>query len=93
MRRLGFHLKLMAVIATLLLALAYSASDPLIQAAGPAPTAVPLTLDTTRPVSEIGAPAGGWSFRNHVVPVLTRLGCNSGACHGSAAGKSGFKLT
>ncbi|MFN7945703.1 MAG: DUF1553 domain-containing protein [Blastocatellia bacterium] len=53
----------------------------------------PVTLDTTRPASEITAPAGGWNFRNHVIPVLTRLGCNSGACHGAAAGKNGFKLT
>ncbi len=52
-----------------------------------------ITLDTTKPASEITAPAGGWSFRNHVIPVLTRLGCNSGACHGAAAGKGGFKLT
>jgi hypothetical protein len=34
-----------------------------------------------------------WSFRNHVVPVITRAGCNSGACHGAAAGKNGFRLT
>lgn len=33
------------------------------------------------------------SFRNDVLPVLTRLGCNSGACHGAAAGKNGFRLT
>lgn len=52
-----------------------------------------VTLDTTKSASEIAAPAGGWSFRNHVIPVLTRLGCNSGACHGAAAGKGGFKLT
>ena len=26
-------------------------------------------------------------------PVLTKLGCNSGACHGAAAGKNGFRLT
>lgn len=52
-----------------------------------------VTLDTTRPASEITAPAGGWNFRNHVIPVLTRLGCNSGACHGAAAGKNGFRLT
>lgn len=52
-----------------------------------------VTLDTTKPAGEITAPAGGWSFRNHVIPVLTRLGCNSGACHGAAAGKGGFKLT
>ncbi len=33
------------------------------------------------------------SFRNDVVPVLTRLGCNSGACHGALAGKGGFRLS
>jgi hypothetical protein len=55
--------------------------------------AAPVTLDTTLPAAEVKAPSGGWSFRNHVIPVLTRLGCNSGACHGAAAGKNGFKLT
>jgi hypothetical protein len=34
-----------------------------------------------------------WSFKNHVLPVLTRAGCNQGACHGAAAGKAGFRLT
>ncbi len=34
-----------------------------------------------------------WSFRNHVTPVLTKMGCNQGACHGALAGKNGFKLT
>src|SRR5207244_164913 len=34
-----------------------------------------------------------WSFRNHVIPVMTKMGCNSGACHGALAGKNGFKLT
>jgi hypothetical protein len=33
------------------------------------------------------------SFRHHVEPTLTRLGCNSGACHGALAGKGGFKLS
>jgi hypothetical protein len=33
------------------------------------------------------------SFRNHVLPVMTKAGCNSGACHGALAGKNGFKLT
>jgi hypothetical protein len=33
------------------------------------------------------------SFRNHVQPVLARFGCSSGACHGAAAGKNGFKLS
>ena len=34
-----------------------------------------------------------WSFKNHVNPVLTKMGCNQGACHGAQAGKNGFKLT
>ncbi|MHB8520784.1 MAG: DUF1549 domain-containing protein [Limisphaerales bacterium] len=34
-----------------------------------------------------------WSFRNQVEPVLANLGCSSGACHGAAAGKNGFKLS
>jgi hypothetical protein len=34
-----------------------------------------------------------WSFANHVQPVLTKFGCNSGACHGASAGKGGLKLT
>ncbi|MCX7701800.1 MAG: DUF1549 and DUF1553 domain-containing protein [Gemmataceae bacterium] len=32
-------------------------------------------------------------FRNDVLPVLTRAGCNSGKCHGAAAGKDGFRLS
>jgi hypothetical protein len=34
-----------------------------------------------------------WSFRNHVIPMMTKVGCNSGACHGALAGKGGFKLS
>ena len=34
-----------------------------------------------------------WNFRNHVLPVLTKSGCNQGACHGAAAGKNGFRLS
>jgi hypothetical protein len=34
-----------------------------------------------------------WSFRNHVIPLMTRAGCNSGACHGALAGKGGLKLS
>src|SRR6202049_2063590 len=33
------------------------------------------------------------SFRNHIVPILTKSGCNSGACHGALAGKGGLKLS
>ena len=34
-----------------------------------------------------------WSFRNQVQSVLSKQGCNSGACHGAAAGKNGFRLS
>ena len=33
------------------------------------------------------------SFVQDVMPVLSRLGCNSGTCHGAAKGKNGFKLS
>jgi len=32
-------------------------------------------------------------FRNEVLPALTRAGCNTGKCHGSASGKDGFRLS
>jgi hypothetical protein len=38
-------------------------------------------------------PAGPVSFRLDVEPVLFRAGCNSGGCHGAAAGKDGFHLS
>jgi hypothetical protein len=33
------------------------------------------------------------SFLNEVLPVLTRTGCNQGACHGKNAGQGQFKLS
>src|SRR5262245_57310899 len=33
------------------------------------------------------------NFPNQVVPVFTKLGCNSGGCHGKASGQNGFKLS
>jgi WD40 repeat protein len=32
-------------------------------------------------------------FVQDVAPVLSRIGCNAGTCHGSAQGKNGFKLS
>jgi hypothetical protein len=34
-----------------------------------------------------------FSFTNDVIPLLTKAGCNSGACHGALAGKGGLKLS
>tara|TARA_R110002072_G_scaffold179059_1_gene335047 strand:+ start:100500 stop:102935 length:2436 start_codon:yes stop_codon:yes gene_type:complete len=33
------------------------------------------------------------TFRNHVLAVFAKTGCNSGACHGALAGKGGFRLS
>lgn len=40
-------------------------------------------FDVERPVS----------FRNQIVPLFTKLGCNAGGCHGKASGQNGFKLS
>jgi hypothetical protein len=32
-------------------------------------------------------------FAREVIPVLTKAGCNQGACHGSQLGKGGFRLS
>lgn len=37
-----------------------------------------------------GAPV---SFRNDVLPIFAKAGCNSGGCHGALAGKGGFRLS
>src|SRR5215212_650581 len=37
-------------------------------------------------------PAGP-SFRQDIVPALTRFGCSSGGCHGKLAGQNGFRLS
>lgn len=32
-------------------------------------------------------------FKTEVVPLLSKLGCNAGGCHGKASGQNGFKLS
>ncbi len=33
------------------------------------------------------------NFPNQIVPIFTKLNCNSGGCHGKASGQNGFKLS
>jgi hypothetical protein len=49
--------------------------------------AAPVRPSTPKPAS------ARISFVNDVIPALTRAGCNSGSCHGAAAGKNGFHLS
>src|SRR5207253_10171170 len=42
-------------------------------------------------VASIEVPSIG--FVRDVQPILARVGCNAGTCHGAAKGKEGFKLS
>src|SRR6266700_2107351 len=33
------------------------------------------------------------NFPNQIVPIFTKLGCNSGRCHGKSGGQNGFALS
>ena len=52
---------------------------------------------TARPpalLAVVGAdPVRPPDFDTEIVPVLTKAGCNAGACHGAAAGRGGFRLS
>ena len=45
-----------------------------------------LNAHATSPVTRV-------DFDNDVIPVFTKAGCNTGACHGAAVGRGGFKLS
>ncbi|MDA7901796.1 DUF1549 and DUF1553 domain-containing protein [bacterium] len=49
--------------------------------------------DRNRPVDLKFSPPESPEFARHVLPILSKLGCNSGACHGALAGKGGFRLS
>jgi hypothetical protein len=38
-------------------------------------------------------PAAKVTFLRDVAPILNKVGCSSGPCHGAAKGKNGFKLS
>ena len=42
---------------------------------------------------ELPAAEVPYSFHHEVMPVLSKGGCNAGACHGYSLGKNGFKLS
>ncbi|WP_165072666.1 DUF1549 domain-containing protein [Paludisphaera rhizosphaerae] len=50
------------------------------------------TVEVAAKVEGLSAPMRP-DFVRDVNPVLSRLGCNQGTCHGSAQGKNGFKLS
>src|SRR6516162_1943560 len=50
-----------------------------------------LTVTATQPLLAADAPAP--LFTRHVAAVFSRLGCNSGGCHGAVKGQNGFRLS
>src|ERR1700736_2931970 len=54
-------------------------------ALGVAAAAAPVAADVTEPQHV--------TFLRDVAPILNKVGCTSGACHGAAKGKNGFKLS
>ena len=65
--------------------------------AGDGETTITATVDGQRATATVKVVRSkepiNWSFRNHVIPMMTKVGCNSGACHGALAGKGGQKLS
>lgn len=47
---------------------------------------VPLTVTGQKETYKVG-------FVHDVMPLMSRIGCNAGTCHGAQAGKNGFKLS
>jgi hypothetical protein len=52
-----------------------------------------LVLSAVAPVRADDRVADRVAFSTDVVPVLTRLGCNGGGCHGKSTGQNGFRLS
>jgi len=52
-----------------------------------------LVLPGTTVAQNPGSPKPGPSFNTEIMPLLTKAGCNQGACHGKGAGQNGFRLS
>ncbi len=55
---------------------------------GPEGKSASIQLRTQRCNEELAV-----NFVDEVVPIFTRLGCNSGGCHGKSGGQNGFRLS
>jgi hypothetical protein len=84
----------------------YEVADPKVARVSPAGRVVPVANGTTTLTARYGDKSVTVevratrcdvdlpiNFPNQVVPLFTKLGCNSGGCHGKASGQNGFKLS
>src|SRR5438132_10222366 len=56
------------------------------------PNSLVLALLAALPVRAAAGDAAP-TYERDVLPILTRVGCNAGACHGKARGQNGFQLS
>ncbi len=73
-------------------------SGGLVRGCSPGVTSLTVQLDGHPPTTVevvVGAigPGDGPRFTSDVIPILTKLSCNSGGCHGKATGQNGFRLS
>ncbi|MCC2668957.1 MAG: Ig-like protein [Armatimonadetes bacterium] len=73
-------------------------SGPLLRPAGNGQGTVTATVPGAAPVTiqvtvERAGEAPPVSFKDEVVPALTKLGCSAGTCHGTPTGKGGLRLS
>ncbi|MEO1995568.1 MAG: DUF1549 and DUF1553 domain-containing protein [Planctomycetaceae bacterium] len=84
----------------------YQSQDPSIVVVTPSGQVLPRGEGRTRIVVQLGKTrvvvpvvTDGWShpvpvsFRQEIIPILSKASCNSGGCHGKAEGQNGFKLS
>src|SRR6266436_7947015 len=62
-------------------------------AAGAGVAAAPLVAAVTHSAGSGEAERPRVTFLRDVAPILNKVGCTAGACHGAAKGKNGFKLS
>jgi hypothetical protein len=84
----------------------YAVADNKVARVLPSGRVLPLTNGSTQIIAKFGDKAVNLpvsvlhadenlpiNFPNQVVPIFTKLGCNSGGCHGKASGQNGFKIS
>lgn len=58
-----------------------------------ATTLVVLVLRVPSGLADDRTTSSSTTFESDIQPLLTRLGCNAGACHGKSRGQNGFALS
>lgn len=67
-----------------------------LQPVGSGQATVTASLAGSKATTTVKVDAGsdrGWDFGEDIVPIFTRAGCNTGACHGKGGGQNGFHLS